>query len=233
MLPLAILAGGFATRLGPLVRESPKNLLLINGRPFVDWQLELLTENGFTDFVFCVSHRSEMIQDYLGDGSSLGINISYSHDGSKQLGTGGAIKNAIPKLGSEFGVVYGDSYLLAEYSKIEQEFLVSKKLALMTIFRNENLFEPSNVEFQNGILKNYQKVKNDVNMKYIDYGLTYFRDAAFRAWSDLDTFDLGSVSHELSIQGQIDGFEVEEAFFEIGSLEGIDRLSKYLTERPK
>jgi NDP-sugar pyrophosphorylase family protein len=172
-----------------------------------------------------------MIQDHLGDGSSLGVSISYSLDGPRQLGTGGAIKNALSKLGSEFGVIYGDSYLPAEYSIIEQRFLESKKLALMTIYKNENLFEPSNVEFLNGTLRKYQKGIKDTNMRHIDYGLTYFRDEAFRAWSNIDTFDLASLCHKLSIQGQIDGFEVNEAFFEIGSLEGIDRISNYLTER--
>lgn len=232
MLPLAILAGGFGTRLGPLVRELPKNLVLINGRPFVDWQLELLAENGFSELVFCLSHKSEMIQDYLGDGSAFGVNIEYSLDGPSQLGTGGAIKNALPKLGSEFGVIYGDSYLPTDYAKIEQEFLMSRKLALMTIFRNENQFEGSNVEFDKGILVNYQKGIIDRDMKHIDYGLTYFREEAFHTWRDLDSFDLASVCHELSVNGQIDGFEVHEAFYEIGSLAGIDRMVTHLRERP-
>lgn len=232
MLPLAILAGGFGTRLGPLVSELPKNLVLINGRPFVDWQLELLAENGFSKLVFCLSHKSEMIQDYLGDGSAFGVNIEYSLDGPSQLGTGGAIKNAFPKLGSEFGVIYGDSYLPTDYVKIEQEFLMSRKLALMTIFRNENQFEGSNVEFDKGILVNYQKGIIDRDMKHIDYGLTYFREEAFHPWCNLDSFDLASVCHELSVNGQIDGFEVHEAFYEIGSLAGIDRIATHLRERP-
>ena len=85
MLPLAVLAGGFATRLGELGRNSPKCLIKVNGRPFVDWQLDLLTKNGYSDFVFCVSYKSDAIQKYLGDGSNRGVNIEYSFDGEIQL----------------------------------------------------------------------------------------------------------------------------------------------------
>jgi NDP-sugar pyrophosphorylase family protein len=58
MLPLAILAGGYATRLGSLTTETPKCLVEINGRPFVDWQLDLLMEHGYSKFIFCVSFKS-------------------------------------------------------------------------------------------------------------------------------------------------------------------------------
>ncbi len=123
MLPLAILAGGFATRLGQLTTKTPKCLIKINGRPFVDWQLDLLIDSGYTDFIFCVSYKSEEVQEYLGDGSDKGVSIRYSLDGDTQLGTGGAIQKALPKLGEAFGVIYGDSYLPINYASEEQYFL--------------------------------------------------------------------------------------------------------------
>ena len=122
MLPLAILVGGYGTRLGSLTKEVPKCLIEINGRPFVDWQLDLLVANGFSDFVFCVSHKSKVIQNYLGDGANRDISIRYSTDGATQLGTGGAIQKALSKLGDNFGVIYGDSYLPINYQAVEQDF---------------------------------------------------------------------------------------------------------------
>ena len=128
MLPIAILAGGYATRLGSLTKELPKCLIEINGRPFVDWQLDLFLNYGYSEFVFCVSYKSNLVQEYLGDGSDRGISIQYSLDGETQLGTGGAILNALPKLGKVFGVIYGDSYLPINYRLVEQEFLKIKNL---------------------------------------------------------------------------------------------------------
>lgn len=230
MLPLAILAGGFATRLGQLTTETPKCMIEINGRPFVDWQLDLLIDSGYTDFVFCVSYKSEVIQEYLGDGSDKGISIQYSLDGETQLGTGGAIQKALPKLGDVFGVIYGDSYLPTNFASAEQCFLKSRFHALMTVYENKNRFDASNVEFIDGKLINYQKGSKNRQMRHIDYGMTFFRDAALRPWEDRLSFDLSEVCHQLATQGQLLGFEVFERFYEIGSLEGIREFSQYLKE---
>ena len=230
MLPIAILAGGYASRLGSLTKDLPKCLIEINGRPFVDWQLDLLQNNGYSDFVLCVSYRSKLVQEYLGDGSARGISIQYSFDGETQLGTGGAILKALPKLGKVFGVIYGDSYLPINYRLVEQEFLKIKSNGLMTVYKNDNQFDVSNVEFVDGKLIDYQKGVNNRNMNHIDYGMTFFREEAFHAWRDKSTFDLSIVCHQLAKQGQLDGFEVFERFYEIGSLQGIEEFSQHLKE---
>jgi NDP-sugar pyrophosphorylase family protein len=230
MLPLAILAGGYATRLGLLTTETPKCLLKINERPFVDWQLDLLMNHGYSDFIFCVSYKSDAVQEYLGDGSDRGARIQYSLDGDTQLGTGGAVQKALPKLGEEFGVIYGDSYLPTNYRSAEQFFLDSRSLAVMTVYENKNQFDSSNVEFTNGKLVNYKKESNNRQMHHIDYGITFFREATFRPWIDISSFDLSEVCHQLATQGQLDGFEVFERFYEIGSRQGIAEFSQYLRE---
>jgi MurNAc alpha-1-phosphate uridylyltransferase len=228
MLPLAILAGGYATRLGPLTAETPKCLIKINGRPFVDWQLDLLMQNGYKDFVFCVSHKSDAVQEYLGDGRNRGAHIQYSLDGSTQLGTGGAIQKALPMLGEMFGVVYGDSYLPTNFAAVEKFFLSSRTQALMTVYENKNQFDSSNVEFIDGKLISYEKASNNKQMHHIDYGLSFFRGAAFRPWGNQPSFDLSEVCHRLGKDGQLLGFEVFERFYEIGSLQGIEEISEYL-----
>ena len=230
MLPIAVLAGGFATRLGKLTAEVPKCLIEINGRPFVDWQLDLLTRHGYSDFIFCVSYRSDAVQEYLGNGSERGARIQYSLDGDTQLGTGGAIQKALPKLGDVFGVIYGDSYLPTNYMAAEQFFLNSRSNALMTVYENKNQFDSSNVEFTDGKLINYEKGSNSRQMHHIDYGMTFFREAAFRPWRNHSSFDLSEVCHELATRGELLGFEVFERFYEIGSLQGIGELTQYLKE---
>lgn len=230
MLPLAILAGGFGTRLGALVADTPKCLININGKPFVDWQLDLLIKNGYSEFVFCVSYQSELVQRYLGDGSNKGIKIQYSMDGETQLGTGGAIQNALPLLGKSFGVIYGDSYLPINYSAIEEEFLNCNSQGMMTIYENKNQLDASNVEFVDGKLINYEKGSNDKRMLHIDYGITFFKESAFRPWMNQSIFDLSQVCHQLAVNDQLMGFEVFERFYEIGSVQGIKEFSRYLEE---
>ena len=125
MLTVAILAGGLATRLRPLTETIPKSLLEINGEPFALHQLRLLQSKGVRRVVLCVAHLGELIQSRIGDGRALGLHVDYSFDGPELLGTAGAIRNALPKLGESFFVMYGDSYLPCDYHAVQRAFVES------------------------------------------------------------------------------------------------------------
>lgn len=228
MLPIAVLAGGLATRLGSLTKDFPKCLIEINGKPFVDWQIELLKKNGYQELIFCLSYRSDLVQSYLGDGSRWDVDIQYSLDGEIQLGTGGAISKALPLLGDKFAVIYGDSFLPINYSEVEFEFLNSSYQALMTVFENKNELDRSNVQFDNGQLINYDKRSQNPLMRHIDYGLTYFEALAFNNHENGSIFDLADLCADLSIVGKLGGFEVSNRFYEVGSVGGINDLSNFL-----
>ena len=108
---VAVLAGGLSTRMNQLTEKVPKSMLEIKGRPFIDYQLKWLKKSGITNIVLCVSHLGQKILEYVKDGSSYGLQVNYAWDGKKLLGTGGAVKNALPLLGKTFYVLYGDSFL--------------------------------------------------------------------------------------------------------------------------
>ena len=228
MLPVAILAGGLATRLRPITETVPKALIEINGAPFVDWQLKLLSKKGVDKVIFCVAYKSEMIQEYVGDGKRYGIDIEYSEDGDIQLGTGGAIRKALDLLGEEFMVLYGDSYLPIDYKLVESAFYNSEKLALMTVYKNAGAFDTSNVVFQNGQLQMYRKGNPTTEMTHIDYGLSLFKRSVFEKYGEGMTLDLSDFCTELSSRNQLVGFEVDERFYEIGSHQGIEDFEEYI-----
>jgi NDP-sugar pyrophosphorylase family protein len=228
MLPIAILAGGLGTRLGELTQSIPKCMVPINGVPFIDWQIQLLKSAGFDDFVFCISHLSSEIHNHLKDGSKFGVKIRYSLDGEIQLGTGGALIKALPLLGPQFAVTYGDSYLPMDYASAEVFFKQSSAPGMMTVFKNYGLFDESNAEFlEDGFVK-YQKGSDKSQMRYIDYGLMYFREDAFRDVLPNQPIDLATLCSDLSKSKKLIGYEVYERFYEIGSVRGIEELSSYL-----
>lgn len=228
MLEMAILAGGLATRLGSLTELVPKSLIEIQNRPFIDWQLQLLSRSGIEKVVICLGHKSEMIQDFVGDGSRYGINIVYSFDGPTQLGTGGAIRKALPLLSDEFMVMYGDSYLPTDFKAIEAAFRSIGKPALMTVFYNKGSFDVSNVLFVNGDLKKYSKADPMPDMSHIDYGVSTFKRSVFESYAQDAPIDLSNICQDLSYSGSLAGYEVRERFYEIGSLEGIDDFREYV-----
>ena len=173
--PAMILCGGVASRLGPLTANTPKSLLLLNGEPFLAHQLHLLRKNGISKVVLCTGRFSSLIREYAGDGSRFGIELEYSEDGPVPLGTGGAIRKALPLVGDNFFTVYGDSYLPCDYGSVAKTFLESGKLALMTVYRNEDAHDASNVEFLDDRIVRYDKRNRTAGMKYIDYGLGLFQ----------------------------------------------------------
>ena len=97
---LALLAGGRATRLGRLTERVPKSLLPVAGEPFIAHQMRLIVSQGICDVVICCGHLGKQIESFMGDGRQFGCRVRYSSDGIRPLGTGGAIRKALPVLGS-------------------------------------------------------------------------------------------------------------------------------------
>ena len=112
LYPVVILAGGLATRLRPITEKIPKALVEVGGQPFITHQLNLLKSRGIHSVVISTWYKGDMIREFVGDGSSFGMNIQYSFDGEKPLGTGGAIYNALPLIHGPFFVLYGDIFTL-------------------------------------------------------------------------------------------------------------------------
>lgn len=232
---MAILAGGQATRLRPLTETIPKSLLELNGEPFVVHQLRMLRSNGIRRVVMCVGHLGSQIQNAIGDGAKLGMQVEYSSDGPVLLGTAGAIKHALPQLGERFFVMYGDSYLPCDYAAVERHFEKSvseqDSLALMTVHRNEGKWDASNVEFEEGKILAYSKTNRTPRMRYIDYGLGVFLYEAFEGLNEGDVRDLANLYGDILQEGRLAGFEVRERFYEIGSPKGLKETEEFLAGR--
>jgi len=230
-LPVALLAGGLATRLRPVTEKIPKLLVEVAGEPFFNHQLRLLKKAGLARVVLCVGHLGEMIVEQYGDGTKWGVQIEYSFDGPKLLGTGGALIRALPKLGDAFYVLYGDSYLPIDYLEVGRSFLSSGKLGLMTVFENREAYDASNVWFEEGRIKLYSKKEKPPQMRHIDYGLGVFRAAAFAGCPRAAVVDLAAVQTDLCTRGELAGYEVKERFYEIGSPAGLNELDQLLRKR--
>jgi NDP-sugar pyrophosphorylase family protein len=227
-LPVAILAGGLATRLRPVTEKVPKALLPIAGRPFIHWQLGLLAQQGVTEIVLCAGHLGEQIQASVGDGSGFGVTVRYSFDGDSLLGTGGALKHALPKLGAAFFVLYGDSYLRCSFAAAQAAYEASTALGLMTVLRNENRWENSNVLFRDGRVIEYDKRSPRPGMRHIDYGLSVLSVQALLRSPANAAFDLADLYSELASRGELAALTVNERFYEIGSVGGIEATERYL-----
>ena len=235
MLPAAILAGGLAKRIRPLSERIPKSLIEISGRPFIDYQLELLRSRGVRRVVLCLSFLGEKIEEHVEDGKRYGLDIRCSYDGDSQLGTGGALKKALPLLGGDFFVLYCDSYLPIDFAAVADAFAASGKKALMTVYRNDGRWDESNAVYLPGggdwgVVKTYSKINRTPDMKYVDYGLSCCRASELPRESR-ESFDLAEIFTRLAEEGELAGFEASERFYEIGSFAGMDDFDRYISEK--
>lgn len=236
-LPVAILAGGLATRLRPITETIPKALVDVAGTPFILRQLRYLKMQGVSRVVMCTGYLGEQIEAVVGDGAAMGLSVAYSQDWPTLMGTGGALRQALSLLDSRFLVLYGDTHLPIDFGAVETAFLQSGKPALMAVQRNANKWDKSNVLFVDGAILEYNKRTPMPAMQHIDYGLgavsagllsdNALSDNALSDTAKTGPFDLADIYHDLSVSGQLAGYEVHERFYEIGSHEGLAEAAEY------
>jgi len=228
MPPVVIIAGGTATRLRPITETVPKSMLEVAGKPFIDHQLHLLRKHGIQKVVICSGYLSDKIENFVGDGRRYDLSVTFSVDGEKLLGTGGAVKKALPLLGEEFFVVYGDSYPTVDFKDVYGHFCQQQGRALMTVFKNCDAFDRSNIVFKEGKIVTYDKKNKATGMDYIDYGLGMLKKLAFDPMGAREVFDLVEIYQDIIAKKQMVAYEVLERFYEIGSLSGLADTERYI-----
>ncbi len=229
LFPIVILAGGLATRLGELSQTNPKSMVLIEGEPFIAHQLRLLQSQGFEKVILCIGYLGDLIRAYVKNGEQFGLSVTYSEDGEQLLGTAGAISKASYLVTENFFVLYGDSYLRIDYRIIQKAFEKQNKAALMTVFKNKDEGDESNIEFRDQKIVNYDKQNKTINMHYIDYGLSIVKKKIF---NNSDSFnDLSDLYKKLLRQGQLASYEVFHRFFEIGSIKGLNEFKDFIKNK--
>jgi NDP-sugar pyrophosphorylase family protein len=226
-----VLAGGLATRLGVRTQHLPKSLLPIAGRPFLAWQLEALVRSGFRDVLLCIGHFADQIREFLGDGATFGVTVSYSEDGPALLGTGGALRRALNLLEPSFLITYGDSYLPFDYSLPLRDLEAHPEaLGTMSVFQNDGAWDQSNSAVQGDRVVEYTKGRADARLRFIDYGALALRRSVIAEREPERPFSLETLQSELARSGRLRAFEAQQRFFEIGSETGIADLEAKLTQ---
>jgi NDP-sugar pyrophosphorylase family protein len=224
-----ILAGGLATRLRPLTEHIPKSLIEIDAKPFVEYQLSSLREGGVTDVVICVGYLGEQIEESVGDGSRLGVNVAYSYERGQLLGTAGALKNAETLLEDKFFIMYGDVYLFLDFDKIMSRLDKFDKLGLMVVYKNDDRWDRSNVETDGNFVKRYSKTDKTEGMVYIDYGASVLRKTALELVPPGRVYSLEELFPQMIERGELLAYEVTRRFFEVGSPGGLEEFKRYVS----
>lgn len=228
-MQVVILAGGLATRMRPETESTPKSLLLVNGRPFVDWQLDRLASSGARSVVMLVGYLGEQIETHVRRALDRGLMVAYSYDGEQLSGTGGALRRALARLEPEFVLTYGDSYLPFDYAAPLLDLQAHPEaVATMSVYRNRGQLGPSNVAVEGDWVSKYENGASDPELDCIDYGAIALRRSALEGVEDGAVWGLEALWKKLARKRQLRALTVPERFYEIGSPDGRAELERHL-----
>ena len=186
-----ILAGGKGTRIRSLFPNIPKALIIIQGKPFLEHQIQLLAKQGFRDFVLCLGYLAEQIVEFFGDGSRWGVNIEYSIE-EKPLGTAGAINFAKSFFQDTSLILNGDTYLKENFQALidyhEELVKLTEAIGTIVLISNQDTKRYGNVAIdQNGRIEGFWEKTSDRKSCYVNAGayvlepklLNYISDGKF------------------------------------------------------
>jgi NDP-sugar pyrophosphorylase family protein len=228
-----MLAGGLGTRVASLTGGvAPKALLDVAGRPFLDRRLGDLREQGVQRVVLMIGHGGNQIREHVA-ATDLGLEVVTISEGPTPLGTGGAIATALGQLPASFWVTYADTFLSAPMAEIEERFDASACRGLMTVLRNEDRWQPSNVDVVDGLVTAFAKGARPGTFRYIDYGLLLFEREAFSAIRKGATADLAVVLEPLIQARSLAAFEVIERFHDIGTPDALEETVQWIEARDR
>lgn len=231
-----ILAGGLGTRMRPITETIPKPMIPVLGRPFLEQQLELLASFGFRRTLLLVAYLGEKIEQYFGDGSARGWELSYSYE-PLQLGTGGALKNAETKLDDEFVLLNGDTFLMIDYDAARHAFREASADAFVVAYKKSGSAVantlanrvPSNLAVApDGRVTAYRK-HDPQGLTHVDAGVLFLRK---KVLGEIPPARACSLEQEifprLIEEGRMQAWITSEPFYDMGSPEGLQALEARL-----
>jgi NDP-sugar pyrophosphorylase family protein len=214
VIPVAILCGGFGTRLGELTRDVPKPMIEIGGRPYLERVVESFAERELRDFVMLTGHRAEVIEEHFGDGAGFGVSVRYSRE-TQPLGTGGALRQARPLLGERFLLTYGDVLRRFDYDRFVRERRGNCLAVYPRVTRG-------NTAVEGDLVTRFDKRAPE--LPWVDAGFAVLRTSVLDVLPPDDPCSFEeSVYPRLAEMRELQGEIVDHDFFDVGTPEELER----------
>ncbi len=229
-LPVVILAGGLGKRMSSKYKNIQKCMIKIKNKPFIHYVLTNLEKNKVKNVIFLLGHRSKDVTKFLNKKKYLyNLKIQISYDGKNLLGTGGAVKKSLDLINNDFILTYADSYLEYNFQKIVKYYLKNKLTSLITVYKNKNGTDKSNIILKNNKIINYGK-DNLNQYNYIDWGISIFNKNIFKGIKKRK-FDLNLIYNTQIEKKLLYGYRVFKKYREIGTPSSLIEFKKYINEK--
>ncbi|MDO8435801.1 MAG: HAD-IIIA family hydrolase [bacterium] len=229
-----ILAGGKGERLRPFTDTNSKPMIDINGRPFLEYLLEMLKEQGISEIVLLLGYLSEKITEHFGDGSKFGLNIKYSvlplfdeKDLENESGT--RIKEAAPLLDDIFLLMYCDNYWPLDLEKLSDFYFKQGKLSSVVAYTNKDNFTKNNILIDNdGIVVKYDRSRQELNLNGVEIGFFIIDKKVFEMFPNYKFHFEKEILPKLIEKKELAGFLTDHRYYSISAPERLESTKKFL-----
>ena len=220
-----ILAGGFGIGLSGVVKDVPKPMALIAGKPFLEHQLILLRDQGITEIILAIHHMGDVIKSCFGDGKRLGLNITYSEE-EVPLGTAGAIKNAEKYIDDTFLVLNGDSYSQIDIKDLLDFHKTKRSKFTIAVTKPKDSLVCGNLVLNNDRVIEYLK-DTSRDECFTNSGVYIFEPIIFDYIESKKNVSLeDEIFPKLISQGLLWGYKFDGYFMDIGKPETYHKFKK-------
>ena len=226
-MQIVILAGGYGTRLHSIVSDRPKSMALINKKPFLEYQITFLKNQGFSDFVICAGYKHEKIIEYFKDGKDHSVLINYSIE-KEPLGTGGAIKAALDLLEEQFIVINGDTLTNLQYDSLIHfhNMKITNVTMVLAKVKNNSRYGSVVTDTNDMVISFSEKITNSVS-SFVNAGIYLFNKNSVNWQMFTPHFSLeNDLFPVLVSQKTMFGFKFNGYFVDIGVPEEFIQFEK-------
>lgn len=231
-MKVVIMAGGKGTRISSIASDIPKPMIKMDDKPILEWQIETLKKQGFDDFIITVSHLSDVIKDYFGDGFKLGVNIEY-YEEEIPLGNAGALFKIKDKLNDDFLLINGDVLFDVDMNRFYNYHQIKKGLVSLLTHPNDHPYDSGLIitDDNNEVIK--WLAKEDERPKYyknrVNAGMHIISPKILDQEFDKEKIDLDrDVLKPLCDTGKMYAYDSSEYIKDMGTPERYNQVSSDL-----
>ena len=212
-----ILAGGRGTRMAPITDTIPKPMIKIEGKPFLEYLIEMLREQGVQRILLLLGYLPEVVQEYFGDGERWGVKIEYSVTPVEDE-TGPRLKAVMSKLDPYFLLMYCDNYWPMPMEKMWNRFSEANVLSMITVYSNKDGYTNNNVRVgQDGYVSEYVKGAKNANLQGVEIGFALLSKSVIGLLPDENVSFEATVYPRLAAQHQMLAYVTDHRYYSIGS----------------
>lgn len=227
-----ILAGGRGERLRPFTDIRPKPMLQVHGKPFLEYNIEQLRQQGFQRVLLLLGYLPEVVQDYFGDGSRWGVKIEYSVTPVED-NTGRRLKRAVEFLEDTFLLLYCDNYWPLPMQKVWERFRQAGAPALLTVYGNKDNYTKDTLKVgQDGFITLFDKQRRAPDLKGVEISYGIFRKELVTSLPEENISFEETLYPALAQQHKLAAFLTDHRYYSVGSAQRLPLTEAFLARRP-